>query len=992
MRRILLSALLAVIAINTGAQTFSISGIVLDKNSGKPIEFATVTLTKTEQWAIAGADGKFTIQKVQKGVNEISISCLGYVPDTKEINISKDITNYKVYLKEDNLALESVVITAQSDENNATTSHTIDKAALNHMQMMNIADVSSLLPGGSTVNPSLLTEQRFAIRSGGAAEQGNPSFGTAVEVDGVRLSNNSSFDSVSSGLKGVTTNNISSTNVESIEIITGVPSVEYGDMTSGVVKINTQKGVTPYTLTFSTNPRTKLASASKGFSLGQSRTGRSAGFLNTGLEWAKSISDPRSPYTSYDRKQLSLTYSNLFNHGIFAELPLRFNIGLTGNIGGRNDSADPDKYLDSYEKAKDNVIRGNVSFNWLLSRKWITNIEFTGSFSYDDKSTEVNTFESKSSWTPVLHGRNEGYFVGSLYEENPGAAIIMLPNGHYNYLMFTDNRPFRASAKFKANWAKTFGQVNNRLKIGVDYNADKNFGVGQYSDLAVTTQSYREYRYCDVPATHSISSYLEDNVIIPIGKTRLSLTAGVRNDNTVIKGSEYGTVSGLSPRFNALYTVFSPKDRRQNVIKALSFRASWGESSKLPSNSVLYPVPTYYDNSVFTSTSAIEDGRAFYAYYIKPRKVEYNSNLLWQKNRTAEAGMTIDISGYKISLSGYYTRTLNSYMMNTEYDEFSYNYTPTSAVNGIEIPAKDRVFAVDGMNGAVTVSDKTGAHPAVTLPYITRNSFISSTVADNSLSPITRYGLEWTVDFKRIKPINTTVRWDGSFYGYRYIGANIVERYVANTTMSDGSPYRYVGIFYGDTNISNGSEKKNINTNVTVTTHIPKVRMIISVRLEASLLSYSRYLSERADGSQRGYVLSDQNDLLSITDASMYAGDCYRVVFPDKYIEFGDPTPRDYLAALIDARQNDPVKYNDLAKLATRTNFTFFLGKDYISPYFSANLSVTKEIGDIASISFFANNFFNNSGQVYSSKTKTYSSVSMYIPSFYYGLSLRLKF
>lgn len=210
--------------------------------------------------------------------------------------------------------------------------------------------------------------------------------------------------------------------------------------------------------------------------------------------------------------------------------------------------------------------------------------------------------------------------------------------------------------------------------------------------------------------------------------------------------------------------------------------------------------------------------------------------------------------------------------------------------------------------------------------------------------------------------------------------------------MSDGSPYRYIGLFYGDTNIANGSEKKNISTNVTVTTHIPKVRMIISVRLEASLLSYSRYLSERADGSRRGYVLSDQNDLLSITDASIYTEDCYRIVFPDKYIEFGDPTPRDYLAALIDARQNDPVKYNDLAKLAARTTYTFYLDKDYLSPYFSANLSVTKEIRDIASISFFANNFFNNSGQVYSSKTKTYTSVGKYIPQFYYGLSLRLKF
>ena len=168
--------------------------------------------------------------------------------------------------------------------------------------------------------------------------------------------------------------------------------------------------------------------------------------------------------------------------------------------------------------------------------------------------------------------------------------------------------------------------------------------------------------------------------------------------------------------------------------------------------------------------------------------------------------------------------------------------------------------------------------------------------------------------------------------------------------------------------------------------------MILSLKLEACLLHYSRYLSEKADGSPRGRVISDKDDILSFTDASIYDGDSYSVLFPDTYIEFGDNTPRNYLTDLLEAKINDPVKYNDLSKLAQRTGFVYYFGKDYISPYFSANFSVTKEIGNIASISFFANNFFHNSGKVYSSKTGTYSPVSSYIPAFYYGLSLRLKF
>ena len=74
------------------------------------------------------------------------------------------------------------------------------------------------------------------------------------------------------------------------------------------------------------------------------------------------------------------------------------------------------------------------------------------------------------------------------------------------------------------------------------------------------------------------------------------------------------------------------------------------------------------------------------------------------------------------------------------------------------------------------------------------------------------------------------------------------------------------------------------------------------------------------------------------------------------------------------------------------TTYSYTFLDDYLSPYFSANFSVTKEIGDLASISFYANNFFNNMGQVYSSKTGTWSSVSQYIPRFHYGLTVRFKF
>lgn len=993
MKQIFLSFFFALIPFVSFADDFSISGTILDKATGEPVEFAVIQLTRTEQWAVADAEGRFTIRKVQGGGNVITVSCLGYISDTKEINITKDIPEYKIYLKEDNLTLESVVVTAKENDNTATTSRTIDKNALDHIQMMNVADISSLLPGGMTVNPSLTDDQRFNLRAGGVLEKGNASFGTAVEVDGVRISNNATFASASNGVKGALTNNIASTNVESIEVITGVPSVEYGDMTSGVVKVNTQKGVTPYVVTMSTNPRTKQISASKGFGLGSTRRGKSNGFLNANLEYTNSVTDRRSPYTSYDRKQISLTYSNLFSSGIFASMPLRFSVGATGNLGGRNSIADPDRFRDTFTKTNDNTIRGNISLNWLLSRKWITNVELNASVSYSDRMEEVKGNYSNAAWMPALHGLEEGYFVGYEYSVNPDAEIIMLQSGAYYNTMFADDRPLNYKIALKANWARQIGKINNRLKIGADWTGDGNFGVGQYTGDMATASTFREYRYCDVPFMNGLSAYIEDNVTIPIGKTRLNIIAGIRNDNIFINGSAYGNASGFSPRVNLKYTIFSPKERHRNLVKELSFRASWGMASKLPSFSIMYPVPTYKDIDTFASTSA--EGASFMAYYIMPRTLDVNENLKWQRNNMAEAGFDIDIDGYKISLVGFYNRTFNAYRLSRNWTEFAYNYTDAKRLQEeCTIPAANRKFEVDRNTGIVTVYDKTGVQDPETIGYTRKESFVYNSFANNSASPMTRYGLEWVIDFKRIRPINTTIRLDGSFYGYRYVDTTMEHIHYDNVLMSDGSPYRYVGIYYGDDNLSNGRETRSINTNLTVITHIPKVRMIISMKFEACLFSYSRYLSEKADGSARSYPISDRSDVLSIIEGtSIYDGNNLAVTFPDYYYSYGDPTPRNYLEDLKQAKaENNKTLYQDLAKMAVLSNYVYQYGKDYLTPYFSANLSITKEIGDIASISFYANNFFNNIGQVYSSRTGRYTSASGYVADFYYGLSLRLKF
>ena len=461
LKHILLVLACLLFSLGVRAQGITLSGTVTDKSTGAPVSFATVVVDATEQWAVADAKGKFVLRNVSVAASIVRVDCLGYVTWARDMKFSKDI-DFRVELSPDNLSLESAIVTAQEDGNSATTTRTIDRMALDHV-----------LPGGATVDPSLTSEKQFNIRAG-SGEKGSASFGTAVEVDGVRLSNNASFVAASDfdnkPVKGVSTNNIASSNIESVEVITGVPSVEYGDMGSGVVKVNLKKGKTPFMVTLSTSPSTKQASVSKGFDLGSTRRGRALGVVNASAEYAQSISKQMSPYTAYRRQQLSVSYTNTLSRGIFYTMPLRITVGVTGNLGGMNSNADPDAVQGTWSMGKDNAIQGHFDLNWLLSKPWITSVELSGSASYSDRSSQERTFNSSSINKTVLHGREEGYGIAVPYTAGTVPSVMYIPAGYWYNTMCDDDRPLATKLSFKANHSHLFGKVNNKIKLcGLDH-------------------------------------------------------------------------------------------------------------------------------------------------------------------------------------------------------------------------------------------------------------------------------------------------------------------------------------------------------------------------------------------------------------------------------------------------------------------------------------------------------------------------------------------
>lgn len=967
------------------AQTVSVSGCVRSATDQTPVEYATVMLKECNLWAITDAQGRYRIAHVPAGKVTVTVQCMGYARLTHILTVGTEDVVADLVMQEENLKLEGIEVVARRNTDGGTTSYSVDRTALDNQQVLNLTDISTLLPGGKTVNGTLMSDNRMALRSS-SSEKGNASFGTAIEVDGQRIDNNGIMgETLGAGIR-----NIGSSDIESVDIVTGIPSVEYGDLSNGVVKVNTRKGKSPFIIEGKINQHTRQIAVSKGFDMGRHR-----GVVNANVEHARSFTDIASPHTAYQRNVMTLKYSNtFFPNGT----PLTLNASVTGNVGGYNSEADPDETLKSYSKVRDNMLRGNMEMRLLLNTKWITNLSLRATFSMQDKRAEYYNNASSASAQPYIHTREEGYFIAHDYDDDPNANIILGPTGYWYVRSYNGQKPFDWSVQLKGDWIRRIGKVTNRLMVGAEHKANGNNGRGTYYDDMRYAPTWREYRYDQLPTMHNTAVFLEENITFPMGSTStLQLTAGLRDDITTIKGSDYGTVASLSPRFNARYHIV---EDGKGWLRRLTLHAGWGKSVKLPSFQVLYPAPSYSDILAFTPGSNVNN-RAYYAYYTYVANPVYNADLKWQYTHQTDIGLEGTIGGTKVSVSFYHHKTFRPYMSVAQYTPFAYKTTSQSAIEGTGIASADRRYSIDPKTGIVTLYDASGTQAPTELAYTERLSYNTTRTFVNG-SPVRRSGLEWTVDFAQIKALRTSIRIDGNYYSYQGVDNTLFADNTTGVGTRNNPTYPLLGYYSGTTStstsytasatVANGSEARQVNLNATFTTHIPKVRLILALRVEASLFRYSRSLVEGMHG-HRGVVLDNINEY----EGTPYNKDTrnkYVAVYPEYYSTWDNPDVKiPFAETFIWAKDNDKTLYNQLSRLVVKTNYPYTLNPDYLSKFYSMNFTVTKEIGDHLSLSFYANNFLNNMGHIRSSQTGMKISLfaSGYIPKFYYGLSMKLK-
>lgn len=248
-----------------------------------PLDFASVSFPSYAMGTTTTKDGTYVLDNVPIGKTHMRIQYLGKLPIDTLVNITRDM-KLDFSLRDENFKLKEVTVTAKANEAGKATSSSISRTAMDHMQATSLYDIMSLLPGGLSSNPTLNSAQQINIRQVNTTSDNNSlnALGTAIIKDGAPISNNANLqalnptvaggsESLAGGAApsgGVDVRSISTENIESVEVIRGIPSVEYGDLTSGAVIVHTKAGREPLRIKAKANPNVYQVSAGTGFDLG----------------------------------------------------------------------------------------------------------------------------------------------------------------------------------------------------------------------------------------------------------------------------------------------------------------------------------------------------------------------------------------------------------------------------------------------------------------------------------------------------------------------------------------------------------------------------------------------------------------------------------------------------------------------------------------------------------------------------------------------------
>lgn len=766
-------------------------GLVTDKDTHEPIIGATISdAVQRKPLTVTNADGCFIIPK--KGdTQQIKITYIGYKPLT-----IKATANGHYELQAEVSKLGEVVVTAQESKG-LTSASKIEKHAMEHLQPSSFADLLELLPGGSSKDPVLSANNNIRLRE--ASPQGSnyatSSLGTSFLVDGARISTNANMQQVNGAWESASTNRentnagvdmrtISTDDIESVEIVRGIPSVEYGDLTSGLVKIERRRGGHDLQARLKSDMGSKLFYLAKAFEWTNRTT------LNLSADYLDSKADPRNSLNNYSRVTLSARMGHTWQRTHY-DLLLTTNLDYTGSFDGEKQDPDLNKGAIDIYKSNYNRIATSTKLQLNMHRPvWLKSAELMAAASYEHNKIERTKTVSLQSMTGAVLNTDDGEY-----------DALILPYT-YDATQEVDGQPLNLFVKLNARLQIPSRKVANTLLLGADWNMDKNYGRGQVFDPerpVYPTAQIRMRSLSKKPANHTLSVYAEEKATLPLGSCQLELMAGVRALQMLNLPADY-TMHGrwyLDPRANVGFTF--PRFILFGQPSFVRLSGGVGQHTKMPTIDQLFPDPAYIDLLQLKYYNVDpQKSRINQVTYIIPGT---NATLEAARNLKWEVTGDLNIGGNRLTLTYFKENMTSGFRSETNYVAYAYKKYDASGVNA---------------------STLTGPPALDDMPYELLTELCAYTHYANG-SQTKKEGVEFTFASKRIPRLYTRLTITGAWFRTTYRNSQLImER---PSVVVGNSRLQYVGLYSDQEGIIN----EMANTNFMFDTDVPKLRLGFSV-------------------------------------------------------------------------------------------------------------------------------------------------------------------
>lgn len=497
MKRILLLVFIGLCCVSLSAQTGEVRGIVFEKGTGVPIDFASVYLKGTSHGAVTDENGFFNISQIPPGTYTLFCAYVGYDSATATVVVAAGkVVTQNLYLPKMDKTLDEVTVTGQAQEKTENTQIGKTKITLRDMTRLVTLGGEPDLIQSLQVLPGVYSS---GDQGGQLYVRGGSPVMNKVLLDGMTIYQ--PFHSI--GLFSVFDADI----IRNADVYSAGFGAEYGGRISAVVDVNTRAGnKTRHSGKIAVNPFTSKVLLEGPLKKYKEGGGSISYILSYKNSYLKHSSPVFYPYLAKDR--LPYTFNDLYG-----------KISFVGNNGSKMDM-----FGFNFRDAVD--FAGTTQFAWRsagFGTKFVvlpdeSKIKMDGYFSYSQyameqiegdglpRESEIRNFSVGLNFE-YLMGRDQ-FVYGTEINVFRTDYVFTNPNGRLisQFENMTELSLFARYKKVIPRWVfepglriqyyATFSEFFPEPRLAIKYNATSKFRIkaagGLYSQNLISAVSDRD--------------------------------------------------------------------------------------------------------------------------------------------------------------------------------------------------------------------------------------------------------------------------------------------------------------------------------------------------------------------------------------------------------------------------------------------------------------------------------------------------------------------